>query len=421
MIKKIVFMFGFIGCALSVHSQLPSDWTRDTLAYQMNLTSKIEQNCVVLNDVNNAIGAFVGGVCRGYAYTDIDASGDKLAFVTIYSSMAAGEVVELRFYDASTSQVGSSLDSVVFQSDAVIGSVAEPFIVTNNHRPTAIDVSNLVVLESSPIGHEIGTITATDQDAGQTMTYSLTAGMYENDSFAIGSDKLLLNSVLNYSQQQSLQIEITVDDGGGCTFSDTFTVIVDNQADTPTDIIIDTLSVTEGNYPYFYISSISTVDADNPYDNFEYELVDGGNSSDNDQFAIVDDQLYILTQTNYDVKTVYHIRVRTTDQYGLSFEKPFDIEVIDVEGNDFPLPAATYISNNGDGYNDFFKVENVIIYNHFALTIFDQFGNVVYNVNENYNNDFDGTQNGKKLPSGAYYYVFKSDTKEYKGNITIVN
>jgi CHU_C Type IX secretion signal domain len=46
---------------------------------------------------------------------------------------------------------------------------------------------------------------------------------------------------------------------------------------------------------------------------------------------------------------------------------------------------------------------------------------VVYSVDANYNNEFDGKFAGKALPTGNYYYVFKNDTKTFKGNITIAN
>lgn len=617
MFRKILLSLAIIGYVFIGHSQLPSSWTYNANAfnYSMTVTTYIDYDCNELADVNNAVAAFVGNQCRGYAYTNVDASGRKLAFITVYSNQATGENVQFRFYNAATSMEVATLDGVTFTSNAVVGNIGNPFVTTTNHRPSALTVSNLVVQESTTIGGFIGTIIGTDQDAFQTLTYSLPAGSLENGSFQVTGSDLELNTVLNFALQNSYQIAIEVNDGQGCNLIDTFTVTVDDNAfppvavddtvsvleddtlaihvllndtdydndidtnsvqvyvlplhgtatasngvityiptanyfgqdtltyvvcdltntgamcdtalvfidvisvpdppvavmdtvstleetllniavlandtdvendinpssvtvlsgpmygtvtvvngvinyqpnssyvgmdtlmyevcdlsvpsplcdtamvvitviqvpDTPEDIIIDTLTVTEDNEPMFLVSHIYTVDTDLPNDSFTYELIAGTNDEDNAQFTINGNELIINNKTIYDIKSVYHIRVRSTDQYGLSIEKAFDIQVVDIVGNKIPLPASTYISPNNDGKNDFLTIENVVIYGDFALSIFDQFGKEIYRVNENYNNEFDGRINGEPLPSGAYYYVFKSATVTYSGNVTIVH
>ncbi len=86
-----------------------------------------------------------------------------------------------------------------------------------------------------------------------------------------------------------------------------------------------------------------------------------------------------------------------------------------------PLPLTTYLSPNDDGKNDFLIIDNVEKYNSFSLQILDQYGDVVYFKEKNYANDWDGRLNGKALPTGNYYYIFKNSKKIYKGNITIIN
>jgi gliding motility-associated-like protein len=83
--------------------------------------------------------------------------------------------------------------------------------------------------------------------------------------------------------------------------------------------------------------------------------------------------------------------------------------------------SGNYVSPNNDGKNDYWQIQNVAIYQDFALEIFDQFGNTVFSKPGEYNNDWDGKLNGRSLPDGNYYYVFKSTKKTYTGNITIVN
>lgn len=188
----------------------------------------------------------------------------------------------------------------------------------------------------------------------------------------------------------------------------------------PYEIIIDTLFVYEDNALHYPISNMHTLDHD-LMDSFTYDLVTGTGDEDNAQFTIVDSTLFIETKTNYDIKKNYNIRVRTTDSFGLTYEQEFVVEVLDLDNVEIPLPSTNFISPNGDGKNDYWQVENVEIYQDMQLMIFDQFGQILYQVDVGYDNSWDAYYNGKPLPSGNYYYVFRNENITYKGNITIVN
>ncbi|MBA3665699.1 MAG: gliding motility-associated C-terminal domain-containing protein [Bacteroidetes bacterium] len=99
-------------------------------------------------------------------------------------------------------------------------------------------------------------------------------------------------------------------------------------------------------------------------------------------------------------------------------------QVIKVE-----IPSKMDIPNvftpNGDGSNDLFflKTQNLT---DITATIFDRWGNVVYEVTSTTGNiGWDGkNQGGKECPSGTYFYIIKStgkDGKAYdqKGNVSL--
>jgi gliding motility-associated-like protein len=717
-IKRFFLIIGLLQLANTGVAQVPSTWTVNVAIYQyqMTMTSKANEACVDLADTNNYIAAFVGSQCRGVVKTRTSAGPNKLGLLTIKSNIVSGELVKFQIYKASSNTVINILDSVIFVQATQIGTLANPFMMYSNHVPTDISVSNYTITENSPVGTPIATLSATDQDAGSTFNYSLSAGQPENTQFAIVGNQLQVNANYDYETDSVKVIEIVVDDNGGCTYTETFTITVINGNDapialylsspllsdhqqngsfmgefstvdpdlndahvytlvtgtgdtdnaqfyiqndtlynvftldytlqsvyfirarttdlgglfientftlnvsnvndapndilinnytidenmpvgtaigtltvidndladthtltvepgldsagvtivgnvlysnasynfelkdslfvrvratdpyaayyvktftvvvndindvptdialsgdsvqelspintlignlsstdedaaathtyvltagtgdsdnalftisgnqllsnlsytytgqtytlrvrstdngglfveksflvkvynrneTPLDIILDTTTVVEDNEYMAHVSKIRTIDTDNP-DAFTYALVLGSGSDDNSEFEVQDDKLVILTKTNYDVKEVYHIRLRSTDLEGLSVEKAFDITIIDIAGNTIPLPSTNYISPNGDSKNDFWKIENVDIYKDFALQVFDQFGYVIYEATNNYNNEFDGKLNGTPLPTGNYYYVFKNEKITYKGNITIVN
>ncbi len=84
------------------------------------------------------------------------------------------------------------------------------------------------------------------------------------------------------------------------------------------------------------------------------------------------------------------------------------------------LPVSNFLSPNGDGINDLFEIEDVGSYQDYALTIYNENGLEVFNKDKNYKNDWDAKLNGKILPTGSYYYIFKNNIKTYKGLINIV-
>lgn len=73
-----------------------------------------------------------------------------------------------------------------------------------------------------------------------------------------------------------------------------------------------------------------------------------------------------------------------------------------------PVPVRVYntFTPNNDGVNDFFEIEGLEIYPNHKLTIYNRYGNVVWEGNE-YQNTWDGTnyKSGQPLADGAYFYI----------------
>jgi large repetitive protein len=189
---------------------------------------------------------------------------------------------------------------------------------------------------------------------------------------------------------------------------------------TPYAISLDTLTFNEDNTFNTVVARAFTRDYD-VTDTFTYTLVDGFGSDDNQEFKFVNNELVLLKKANYDVQSSYAIRLRSTDNTGLFYDTVFVLTVKDINPNTIALPSTNFISPNDDGKNDYWVVDDVHIYRTFELKIFDQYGQVIYSKDNNYNNEFNGKYNDVALPSGNYYYQFKKDTKTFKGNITIIN
>lgn len=80
-----------------------------------------------------------------------------------------------------------------------------------------------------------------------------------------------------------------------------------------------------------------------------------------------------------------------------------DDETTNIDGRCTPFYANT-ITPNGDGNNDYFFIKNIEAFPNNEITIYNRWGNIVYQT-KGYDNKWDGTHRGKKLPVGNYYYI----------------
>ncbi|RFZ94470.1 PKD domain-containing protein [Mucilaginibacter conchicola] len=85
--------------------------------------------------------------------------------------------------------------------------------------------------------------------------------------------------------------------------------------------------------------------------------------------------------------------------------------------SEITVPNA--FSPNADGVNDYWVIKNIEYLENYT-EIFDRNGSVVYAA-RNYKNNWDGTLNGKALPTGVYYYMIKLPNNAVKsGSLSII-
>ena len=130
-------------------------------------------------------------------------------------------------YQVTNLQPGSNYTFYVKAKDAagISSEASTPIRVTTtdpeNQAPTAIRIDNNSIDENSWLGFTVGTLTATDADAGDTFTYALVEGEGDTDnaSFTIVGDKLKVASELDYIEDYTYSICVQVTDDGGLSYS----------------------------------------------------------------------------------------------------------------------------------------------------------------------------------------------------------
>ena len=118
--------------------------------------------------------------------------------------------------------------------------------------------------------------------------------------------------------------------------------------------------------------------------------------------------------------TVY--TVQGTDANGCSGTATIEVRVKgDLIVNKL-LPSRFISPDNGDSMNNYWIIGNILDYPQCAVNIYDDKGIKVYEAKP-YNNDWDGSFNGKQLPDGVYYYIIRCDGEENtprSGSITVL-
>ncbi|MCA9091973.1 MAG: cadherin domain-containing protein [Planctomycetaceae bacterium] len=214
--------------------------------------------------------------------------------------------------------------------------------------PSDLSLSGNSVAENSSVGTVVGTLTGTDPNPGATLTYSLVSGTgsTDNDSFSIVGDELRTNAAVDFESQSSYSIRVRVTDETDLTYEEVFTINVTDVQETPSDIVLSQNSVPENSASGTTVGSLTTTDPDTG-ESFTYSLVTGTGDTDNGVFTIVGNQLKTAAVFNFETKSSYSIRIRTTDSANQTYEEVFTINVTNVQETptDISLSNDTQIEN----------------------------------------------------------------------------
>ena len=77
-----------------------------------------------------------------------------------------------------------------------------------------------------------------------------------------------------------------------------------------------------------------------------------------------------------------------------------------------------FFTPNGDTINDTFDIKGIEFYNYSQVSIFDRYGKLLKNT-VNSSLSWNGTFNGKELPTGDYWYIIIIDNQKYTGHFTL--
>ena len=120
-------------------------------------------------------------------------------------------------------------------------------VTDENDAPTAINLSNNRIIENSPAGSAVGTLSSTDPDSGDTHSYALVPGTGGdgNSRFTITGNMLATAAVFDYERQTAYSVRIRSTDQRGAFLEESAIIAIEDQP-SPPDQPPNTLSLCSG-------------------------------------------------------------------------------------------------------------------------------------------------------------------------------
>ncbi|MBK7712906.1 MAG: Ig-like domain-containing protein [Bacteroidales bacterium] len=111
--------------------------------------------------------------------------------------------------------------------------------------------------------------------------------------------------------------------------------------------------------------------------------------------------------------------VVVSDMHGCAVSE--DI-ILGFEGTQGCLEIPTIITPNNDGYNDTWIIKNIDLFPNADLIVFNRWGERVFQTRNILAHPWDGTSDGKKLPTDSYHYILhlNDGSKARSGVISII-
>src|SRR6476661_4047147 len=266
---------------------------------------------------------------RGPWGTSVVITGTNLTGATAVSfggTVATAFTVNSATQITATVPVGAATGIVSVTTPAGTGSSAASFVV--DVAPTALALSSTRLAENVAAATAVGTFSTTDANAGDTFTYMLVSGTgsTDNAAFTITGNSLFINTSPNFEGQNSYSIRVRTTDQTGLSFEQTFTISVTDVNEAPTALALSSNSLAENEAAGTTVGAFSITDPD-AANTFTYALVSGTGSTDNAAFTLTGNTLAINASPDFEAQSSYSIRVRTTDQGGLSFIQVFTVTI----------------------------------------------------------------------------------------------
>ncbi len=412
--KQVLTLLTCLFVMINVKAQSP-DWSVNASDYanSMVVVGALKIAGQELADPDDIVAAFVDGEVRGVAQPTLQDDGRYLAIMLIYSN---GNIEEISFkvYVNTSGEEVDIAATLLFEADALIGDALRPYLwsdVILNDGAELLSFELQGQEESTRIEDSLISITMPfDTDLSSVVPVAnlsegaslLIGGQVQTSGSSIDATELVELQVLSEDEQKTTEFTLSVSLGD--------TVIEVTSA--PTDILLSKSTILENQPAGTEVGTLAAID-DNQSAGHSYDLVSGEGATHNGLFVIDGNSLKTFTVFDYEMDSVYSIRLKVTDEDGESFEKVIQIEVLNLDDvvtglaeevglQLFPNPVA-------DVLNLKFNARNV---GQVTTEFFSLAGNrVTGRINIKRSNSVERQYDLRGLPSGIYIIRLEMDRR----------
>ena len=199
--------------------------------------------------------------------------------------------------------------------------------------------STLSVSEAAAIGASVGTVSATDPDTGNTVTYSITAGNSAG-KFSIGSSSgaITVAAALDYETDSSYTLTVEASDGNGGTDTATVNITVTDVNEAPVfGSTTYTFSVSEAAAIGTSVGTVSATDPDSG--NTVTYSITAGNSAGKFSIGSSSGAITVAASLDYETVSSYSLTVEASDGNGGTDTATVNISVDNVNEISISSPA----------------------------------------------------------------------------------
>lgn len=207
--------------------------------------------------------------------------------------------------------------------------VAVPIFVTDaNEAPTSVALSAATVAENAAVGSVVGTLSATDPDAGATVSFTLVAGA----GFRVVGTRLETSRAFDFEATPSASVTVRATDAGGLSRDATFTIAIGDKNEAPTELTITsptgaaTITIAESAAPNAVAGFVDVTDPDQG-DQHELLLLDDGAGA----FRLEGTILRVARALDHESAPTVALSIRAKDRGGLTIIASVTIQVSDVD------------------------------------------------------------------------------------------
>ena len=350
--------------AAGLYAELKLSITVDDVDEQPTLTSvtsvEVDENIDTGTIVYTATASDPENKTLSY---QIVAGGDSGAFQPITSAGNQGTIrfdASPDFESPADANGDNTYELTISVSDGSTDAVTQAITIVvtdeNDNAPVITAGQSFAnVSEGSVDGTELGTVVATDADAGTTFqSWTITGGNSAGD-FAIDQASGVLSvasgASLDFETKPSYTLELSVQDDDGTNTSDTAEVAITiaNVNEAPTFTSLTTVSVDENEAGVIYTAEASDVDAS---DTQTYSIAGGAHQA---LFTMAGADLSFVNAPDYESGTsTYEVIIRVTDSDGLYEDLSLSITVENV--NEAPTFSSDLVAAAPENFTaDFYQ------------------------------------------------------------------